>query len=556
MADDTQQRTRYDAIVVGAGFAGMYMLKRLRESGLSVRVLEAGTDVGGTWYWNRYPGARCDVPSMEYSYSFDDDLQQEWEWTEVMAAQPEILDYARHVSERFDLRRDIQFETRVASALYDDASATWTVTTEAGQVFDCSYCVMATGCLSVTNTPSFEGMDSFAGTVLHTGSWPKEGANLSGRRVGLIGTGSSGVQAIPVIAAEAEALTVFQRTPVYTFPANNKPLRADVIEAYKEHYDEVRERQRESVAGFSGFNPLKAKRDSAAGGAKAKSKAARPPRPEIVDSTPEQRREMWAQQGFNTFNVYRDVYKDVDANELACELYREHVASVVHDQDKAEKLTPRDYPLGCKRQVIDTDYYEAFNRDTVDIVDLRDDAFVEITPAGVRTESGEHPCDVLVLATGFDAMTGALERIDIRGRDGQALRHKWADGPQAYLGLQMAGFPNLFTITGPGSPSVLSNVIVSIEHHVEWISECIEHLRANDLTSIEATVDAEVAWQAHVEEVAAGTMYTAPNCNSWYLGSNIEGKTRVFMPYVGGVGRYRARVTELTDAGYEGFVLT
>ena len=551
------QRTmnEYDVVVVGAGFGGMYMLKRLRDAGLSVLVLEAGTDVGGTWYWNRYPGARCDVPSMEYSYSFDDELQQDWQWTEVMSAQPEILEYARHVSERFDLRRDIRFETRVASASFDEDTMTWTVVTEAGEAFTCSYCIMATGCLSAANTPDIAGLDDFEGELLHTGRWPSDGVDLSGKRVGVIGTGSSGVQAIPVIAEEAAHLTVFQRTPVFTFPANNKPLRDDVQEAYKEFYSEVRERQRTSVAGFSAFNPLKAKKEGATA-TKPKKGGQRAARPEILTATPEERREMWERQGFNTFNVYRDVYKDLDANEIACEMYGEHVRSVVNDPAKAEKLVPHGYPLGCKRQVIDTDYYEAYNRDTVDLVDLMADPLVEVTRTGLRTTESHVELDVLVLATGFDAMTGALDRIDISGRGGRKLKDKWEFGPRAYLGLQMEGFPNLFTITGPGSPSVLSNVIVAIEHHVEWISDCIGHLRSHGLDSIEPTAEAEASWGEHVNEVAEGTMYTVPTCSSWYLGSNIPGKARMFLPYVGGLGRYRARCDEIVENGYEGFVLS
>jgi cyclohexanone monooxygenase len=542
----------HDAVVVGAGFAGMYLLKRLREAGLSVKVLEAGTDVGGTWYWNRYPGARCDVPSMEYSYSFDPDLEQEWEWTEVMSAQPEILAYAQHVADRFDLRPDIRFETRVVAASFDDDTATWTITTDAGDQLTCTYCVMATGALSVPNTPDLPGIDDFEGTLVHTGYWPKEGVDLDGKRVGVIGTGSSAVQAIPVIAEQAGHLTLFQRTPVYTFPANNKPLRDDVQAAYKAHYSEVRDRQRHSPTGFSGFNPLKPDKAGQEGDAP---KRPRSPRPEILDTTPEQRREMWEQQGFNTFNVYRDVFKDLDANELACELYRDHVRSVVIDPDKAEKLLPRDYPLGCKRQVIDTDFYDTFNRDNVDILDLRAEPLTTIDVHGVHTTEQHVELDVLVLATGFDAMTGALDRIDITGRSGRTLRDKWRDGPRAYLGLQMEGFPNLFTVTGPGSPSVLSNVIVAIEHHVEWIDECIAHLRATGHRTIEPTADAESEWGEHVAEVAQGTMYTAPNCASWYLGSNIPGKPRVFLPYVGGMGRYRAHCDEVVDNGYDGFVI-
>ena len=542
----SEQRS-FDAIVVGAGFAGMYLLHRLRTLGLTARVLEAGSDVGGTWYWNRYPGARCDVPSMEYSYSWSEELQQEWEWSEVMSAQPEILDYARHVADRFDLRPDISFDTRVTSAVYHEDTAAWTVTTDGGDEFTAPFCIMATGCLSAANTPDLPGLDTFQGELVHTGHWPREGVDLN-RRVGVIGTGSSGVQAIPVIAEQAQHLHVFQRTPVFTFPANNKPLRPDVEQAYKEHYDEVRQRQRWSPTGFSGYNPTRP-----APVAPATPKA-RPPRPEILADSPEQRREAWDRHGFKVFERYRDVYKDLDANEAACDLYRDHVRSVVADPGVADSLLP-DYPLGCKRQVLDTHYYETFNRPNVTLVDLRREPLVEITTTGVRTAGREVELDVLVLATGFDAMTGALDRIDVRGRGGEALRHAWAEGPRSYLGLQVAGFPNLFTITGPGSPSVLSNVIVAIEHHVEWVTDCIDHLRRTGHRTIEPSPEAQEAWGRHVQEVAEGTMYTAPGCASWYLGANIEGKPRTFMPYVGGLGRYRTRCDEVVAAGYDGFVL-
>jgi len=539
---------RFDAVVVGAGFAGMYMLHKLRQAGLSVRVVEAGTDVGGTWYWNRYPGARCDVPSMEYSYGFDPDLEQEWEWTELMAAQPEILRYAQHVAERFDLRRDIVFSTRVVAASFDDDAAEWTVTTDTGRTLRATFVIMATGALSAANLPDIPGIDRFAGTLLHTGRWPKEPVDLA-RRVGIIGTGSSGTQAIPVIAGQAAHLHVFQRTPGFTFPANNKPLRDDVQAAYKEHYREVRERQRSSVAGFSNWSPISKASKRPAG-------TPRPPRQNLRDLGPEQRAEAWQQYGFGVFQRFRDVYQDLEANELAVELYADHVRSVVHDGEVAEALIPKGYPLGCKRQVLDTDFYEAFNRDNVTLVDLRRSPIVEITETGVRTTEGHVELDVLIFATGFDAMTGALERIELRGRGGRTVQDAWANGPRTYLGLQVAGFPNLFTVTGPGSPSVLANVIVAIEQHVEWITDCIDHLRSNGLRTIETTDEAAEAWGRHVNEVAEGTMYVAPSCNSWYLGANIPGKPRQFLPYVGGLGRYRARCDEVVANGYEGFVLS
>ncbi|MEZ5261334.1 MAG: NAD(P)/FAD-dependent oxidoreductase [Acidimicrobiales bacterium] len=538
---------RFDAVVVGAGFAGLYLLHRLRGRGLSVRVLDTASDVGGTWYWNRYPGARCDVPSMEYSYSWSEELQQEWRWSEVMSPQPEILAYAQHVADRFDLRRDIRFATTVVAAHFDETDDTWLLTTDSGEQLRATFCIMATGALSATNTPDLPGLDRFTGDVLHTGRWPKEPVDL-GRRVAVLGTGSSGVQAIPVIAEAAEHLYVLQRTPTFTFPANNKPLRPDVQDAYKQHYDEVRQRQRHSVNGFSGWSPVQA-------APKKSSAGPRTSRPMLKELSVEERREAWERYGFRTFDRFRDVYKDMDANELACELYRDHVRAVVRDPDVAERLLPKDYPLGCKRQVLDTGYYETFNRPNVTLVDLRTEPLVEITETGVRTTERHIELDVLVLATGFDAMTGSLARIDVRGRGGVSLQQRWADGPRTYLGLQVAGFPNLFTVTGPGSPSVLSNVIVAIEQHVEWIDDCIAHLRHRGAATIETTEDAEQAWMDHVREVAEGTMYVAPGCSSWYLGANIPGKPRVFLPYVGGLGRYRARCDEIVANGYEGFVL-
>ncbi len=568
--------TPLDVVIVGAGFAGMYQLLRLREAGLAVLVIEAGTDVGGTWYWNRYPGARCDVPSMEYSYSFDPDLEQEWSWSEVMSPQPEILDYARHVADRFDLRPHIQFETRVTVATFDEARARWLITTDRGDRFDARFCIMATGCLSVSNLPEMDGRDTFAGLTLHTGNWPKTASGdpcepLAGKRVGVIGTGSSGVQAIPVIAESADHLYVFQRTPVYTFPANNRPLRDDIVAAYKANYAEVRERQRRSVAGFSGFDPRKAaKRAEATAEDASRSAAADTPaarstvagsetstgRPGLLDLSPPEREAAVDRYGPAVFMRYRDVYTDPEANEAACELYRQRIDQLVTDPDVADRLKPKDYPLGCKRQVYDTDYYETFNRDDVTLVDLRRNPLVRITETGVETAEGPIELDVLVFATGFDAMTGALDRIDIRGRGGRRLRDDWADGPRSYLGLAVAGYPNLFTITGPGSPSVLSNVLVSIEQHVDWITACIGAIDGSERTAIEATPEAQADWGRQVAAAAEGTMYTAPGCASWYLGANIEGKTQVFMPYVGGVGRYRDICDRVAADDYAGFTVS
>ncbi len=541
MGEQDTTLTELDAVIVGAGFAGMYMLHRLRSQGMSAIVLEAGSDVGGTWYWNRYPGARCDVPSMEYSYSFSRELQQDWDWTEVMAAQPEILAYANHVADRFDLRRDIQFDTRVSAAHYDDNAMRWRVTTEAGAIFDTHFCIMATGCLSVPNTPVIPGADDFTGSIYHTGRWPHEGVDFSGLTVGIIGTGSSGIQAIPEIAAAANHLTVFQRTPNYTMPANNGPLTPDFLARAKADYDEIRATERQSQAGIIGYG-------FGFGGADPEM-----PTDAILDTTPEQRRQALDDNGFAAVRQYVDIGLDMEANELACEMYREQIARIVSDTKKAEGLMPRGYPIGCKRPVIDTDYYETFNRDDVTLVDLRNGGIEQITATGIKTAQGDFEFDALVYATGFDAMTGALLGIDVVGREGRTLKNHWEAGPRTYLGLQIHGFPNLFTITGPGSPSVLSNMIVSIEQHVEWIADCVADLAGRQALAIEPTPEAESGWIEHVNQIASGTMLTAPSCNSWYLGANIPGKPRIFMPYVGGVGAYRNKCDEVAANDYEGF---
>ncbi len=532
-----------DVVVVGAGFAGMYALHKFRELGLNAIVLEAGNDVGGTWYWNRYPGARCDVPSVEYSYSFSKELEQEWNWTEIMAAQPEILEYANHVADRFDLRKDIKFQTRVASATFDETTNGWSVVTESGDTYQGRFCVMATGCLSVPNTPSIDGHDDFAGEVYHTGHWPEQGVDFTGKRVGIIGTGSSGIQSIPVIAEQAAHLTVFQRTPNYTMPAANAPLKEEFLAEVKRNYDNIRAEQRASQVGIVGYG-------FGFGGAENVE-----PTEEILKTSEAERQRLVEEEGFLAIRRYADVAMDENANELACDMYRAQVSRMIDDPETAEALMPRGYPMGCKRPVIDTNYYETYNRDNVTLVDLRRGGIERITAAGVSTGQGDYEFDVLVYATGFDAMTGALGKIDIRGRQGNALTEYWEAGPRSYLGLQVAGFPNLFTVTGPGSPSVLSNMIVSIEQHIDWISRCIADLDKQGVQTIEATVDAEDEWIAHVNDVAKDTMFTAQSCNSWYLGANIPGKPRIFMPYVGGVGVYREKCDEVAAKNYEGFLL-
>jgi cation diffusion facilitator CzcD-associated flavoprotein CzcO len=538
---------RPDVLVVGGGFAGMYAVYRFRRQGLTVKLLEAGSDVGGTWYWNRYPGARCDVPSLEYSYSFSPDLEQEWDWPEVFSAQTDILRYANHVADRFDLRKDMQFNTRVVSVEYQPEENLWLLTSEQGDQFEAAFVVMATGCLSVPNKPELPGAERFAGKVLHTGLWPKEHVDLSGKRVGIIGTGSSGVQTIPELAKQAGHLYVFQRTPVYTVPANRKQMRDDVQQEFRDKYREIRQMQQRNQGGVSTFRPLQDDRPWQREGVD------RAPPNQILGLSAEQRRGLVADRGLQSLLAFRDVYTDPEANEVANELYREAVLAMVNDPAVATRLLPKDYGLGCKRQVLDRDYYATFNRDDVTLIDLQETSLDTITDQGLRTSDAHYDLDVLIYATGFDAMTGALLKANVRGREGQLLADKWRYGPVAYLGLQMRGFPNLFTVTGPGSPSVLCNMLVAIEQHVNWIGECIEHMRGNDLKSIEPLAESEVEWIAHVNEVAEGTMYTAPSCNSWYLGANIADKPRIFMPYVGGYPRYRERCERAAANGYEGF---
>jgi cyclohexanone monooxygenase len=520
-------------VIVGAGFAGIYMLHRLRGLGLSAQVYEAGGGVGGTWYWNRYPGARCDVESMDYSYSFSDELQQEWRWTERYAAQPEILAYINHVVDRFDLRRDIQLDTRVTAAIFDEETACWTVTTDRGERVSARFCIMATGCLSAAQIPEFPGLETFAGSWYHTGRWPHDGVDFTGRRVAVIGTGSSAIQSIPIIAEQAAHLFVFQRTPNYSVPAWNGPLDPEYERQIKANYAAFRREARESRLGFV----VECYGESA------------------LAVGPEERQRhyeaRWSRGGLGFGLTYADLLTNKAANDTAAEFFRAKIRAIVRDAEVAEALVPQDYPIGTKRLCVDTDYYETFNRDNVTLVDLRKTPVERITPEGVRTSDAQYAVDSIVFATGFDAMTGALLKIDIRGRAGQTLRRKWEAGPRTYLGVAVAGFPNLFMITGPGSPSVLSNMIVSIEQHVDWIADCISYLRRHGRESIEATVEAEDAWVAHVNEVGHLTLY--PRANSWYMGANIPGKPRVFMPYIGGVGTYRQTCDKVAAKGYEGF---
>jgi cyclohexanone monooxygenase len=528
-------RDEFDALIVGAGLAGVYMLHRLRALGLSARVYEAGSDVGGTWFWNRYPGARCDVESLDYSYSFSEELQQEWHWSERYAAQPEILAYINHVVDRFDLRRGIEFNTRVTEAVFDEAIGRWSISTDRGERVGAQFCIMATGCLSAAQMPRFPGLEIFEGKHYHTGHWPHEGVDFTGRRVAVIGTGSSAIQSIPIIAEQAAHLSVFQRTPNFAVPAHNAPLDPDYERQVKANYVDFRRAQRESRLGFV----VESREESA-----------------LAVAEQERQHEYekrWNRGGLGFGSTFADLLSDKAANDTAADFFRGKIRTIVRDPAIAETLTPKDYPIGTKRLCVDTNYYATFNRDNVTLVDLRKNPVEAITPHGVQTHDAHYSVDAIVFATGFDAMTGALLNIDIRGRTGRSLRQKWEAGPRTYLGISVAGFPNLFMITGPGSPSVLSNMIVSIEQHVDWIADCIRYLREIGCGSIEAGVEAEDAWAGHVNEIGQMTLY--PQANSWYMGANIPGKPRVFMPYIGGVAAYRQKCDEVAAKGYQGFEL-
>jgi cation diffusion facilitator CzcD-associated flavoprotein CzcO len=529
----TSSSSSFDAIVVGAGFAGLAMLHKLRKLGLSARVFEAGSGVGGTWFWNRYPGARCDVESMEYSYQFSDELQQDWTWSERYSPQSEILAYLDHVADRFDLRRDIQFETRVERAEYDEKSSRWTVATGDGRTWSARFVIMATGCLSTTNFPAFPGQDKFRGEVYHSGRWPHEKVDFRGKRVGVIGTGSSAIQMIPIIAEEAAHLTVFQRTPNFSVPARNRPLSMEEVRSVKSQYGELRKLA--ATMGF-GFNTRSSEKATL----------------EVSDEERLAEYEArWEQGGLPFLAAYNDMILDRKANDLAADFVRAKIAAIVKDPALAEKLTPRSV-LGCKRLCADTGYFETFNRANVSLVDVNDEPIREVTADGIKVGDREIALDILIFATGFDAMTGSLLAVDIRGSGGLPLRAKWEEGPRTYLGLATAGFPNLFMITGPGSPSVLSNMVPSIEQHVNWIGDLLTFMEKRGSSSIEAERAAEDEWVAHVNEVASMTLY--PACNSWYLGANVPGKPRVFMPYFG-FPAYVEKANEVAAGGYPGFSL-
>ncbi|MBT5111303.1 MAG: NAD(P)/FAD-dependent oxidoreductase [Rhodospirillaceae bacterium] len=528
----------FDVVVVGAGFAGLYALHRLRGMGFGVKVFEAGDGVGGTWFWNRYPGARFDVESMEYSYAFSEDLQQEWNWPDRYSKQSDILRYINHVADKFDLRRDVQLETRVTSALYDEEANLWVVETDRGDKVTARFCIMASGNLSTPRVPDFKGLVDFQGEHYHSGLWPKEDVDFSGKRVGIIGTGSTGIQMIPNVAKQAKHLHVFQRTANYSLPARNGPLPKGEVRDHKADYAARRKAAYFTPFGIAGYPP---------------------PEKCAIEASPEEREAKyaakWAQGGTISYLFsYKDLLVNEESNETASEFVRARIREMVQDPETAELLAPKDHPIGTKRICLDTEYYETYNRDNVTLVDVRSAPIEEITPSGLRTADGEYELDAIIFATGFDAMTGAILDIDVRTTTGLTMQEKWAAGPRTFLGLMVAGFPNMFVITGPGSPSVKANMVVAIEQHTDWIADCIQTARDRGLSRVDATVEAEDSWVEHVNEIADSTLY--PRANSWYVGANIPGKPRVFMPYVGGFDRYKVKCDEVAANGYEGIEMT
>ena len=527
----------YDAIVVGAGFAGLYLLHRLRAMRRTAIAFDVADDVGGTWWWNRYPGARCDIVSIDYSYSFDEQLEQDWQWSEKYATQPEILSYANHVADRFDLRRDVRFSTRVTAATWHEDDGRWTVDTDHGDHVDAPFLFMAVGALSTAKRPEIDGIDDFTGPEYHTGQWPHEGVDVTGRRVAVIGTGSSGIQSIPLLARDAESVTVFQRTPCFTVPARNRPLDPAEVAEVKARYRAHRAEQRATHGGTITPSPEQSAHE--------------------VEADERERRfdAIWEQGTlFGFLGAFNDVMIDETANTVVADYLRDRIRRIVDDPATAETLCPTSYPVGSKRLCLDTDYYETFNRPNVELVDLRRTPIERITATGIETTERSFEFDDLVFATGFDAMTGPLLGPTITGRDGATLRDEWAAGPRTYLGLTAHGFPNLFMITAPGSPSVMTNMLVSIEQHVEWSTALMEWMTDNGHRTVDPSLDAQDQWVAHVNEVAEFTLF--PRGNSWYLGANVPGKPRVFMPYIAGADTYRAICDEIAADDYRGFAFT
>ena len=531
MVDETAPEL--DLAIVGAGFAGLYMLHRARMMGLRVRVFEAASDVGGTWWWNTYPGARCDIESVQYSYSWDEELQQDWEWTERFATQPEILSYINYVADKHDFRRDIKFETRVIGGDYDEARHIWTLDEADGTQTTTRHVVLATGCLSTARVPDFPGRDSFEGETYHTGAWPREGVDFSGKRVAVLGTGSSGIQLIPEVAKQAAQLTVFQRTPNFSLPARNQPLSGEYVRGWKSNYPELRRRAREETGSGTIYDF---------------------PTQSALELSPEARekeyRWRWEKGGTNFMHAFKDLVVDEDANKTAAEFVRARIREAVKDPETAEVLCPTHYPIFTNRICVDSQYFETYNRDNVALVNLRKTPLESIEKKGLRTSDALHEFDAIIYATGFDAMTGAFTSINLRGRNGTTMHERWSEGPKTYLGLACNMLPNVFMVTGPGSPSVLSNVIVSIEQHVDLISDILDAARKKGATEVEAGAEPEADWGGHVNDLANATLL--PKAASWYMGANIPGKPRVFMPYIG-VAKYRKKCDEIVDNDFSGF---
>ncbi len=523
-------KSEVDVVVVGAGFGGLYMTQKLRELGMTMQGFDAAAGVGGTWYWNRYPGARCDIASLYYSYTWSPEVQKEWRWTEKYAAQPELMAYANFVADKFDLRRDYAFETKVTACHWDAKTNRWMVRTDKGDMVTAKFVVFGTGCLSVPREPRIPGEHDFKGEVYHTGRWPHETVDFTGKRVAVIGTGSSAIQSIPQIAKQASQVYVMQRTPNFSVPANNGPLTDRDYDLFWKNYEAFRAMVLAGTEGIAGGGPSK-------------------------DLTQEQIQErfenLWRLGGAGFLGALADLLTNQQANDIAAEFVRSKIREMVKDPKTAEALCPDDHPIGAKRICVDIDYYETYNRPNVTLVNLRNEPIEAITETGIRTSAGAYEVDAIVFATGFDAMTGALLNIDICGVDGVKLKDVWHDGPRALLGIQVAGFPNMFTLTGPGSPSVLSNMISSNEQHVDWVSDLLAHMKAKGLSRVEAKADAQETWAGKVNEAASRTLF--PTANSWYMGANIPGKPRVFMPYVG--GRYRQICNTEAEAGYPNFEL-
>ncbi|MEY3675249.1 MAG: hypothetical protein RJB47_1957 [Pseudomonadota bacterium] len=522
-----------DVVVIGAGFAGLRALYRFRGQGHKVVVLEASADVGGVWYHNGYPGARCDVESYDYSYSFSPELEQEWRWTERYATQPEILRYINHVVERFDLRKDIQFNTRMMNATYDEQAARWTIDTEDGQTYQAQFLLMCVGQLSTTKSPSYPGLSSYKGEVIHSGVWPKHEVTYAGKRVAIIGTGSSGMQMTPVIAQLAQHLTVFQRTANYSIPAANAPVTDEEDAQVKAHYRERRERAWNSATGL-GFMPNKTS---------------------ALDVTPEEREKAyeasWNRLGFGFALTYYDILLNKQANDTAADFIRKKIAAAVDDPLVRDKLLPKNHAFAARRPSVDSGYFQAFNRDNVELADLREHPIVEFTPEGIRTEAKLHELDMIIFATGFDVFTGSLFKPNIIGRNGMTLKQKWADGPVTHLGVGVSDFPNLFIVVGPGSPSLLSNVMVSTEEQIDWMAAFVAHMQARGQVAFEVQAAAEKEWGQHVNDRVKETLYLSTD--SYYNGAEVKGKPRVFMPYSGGVRGYRRILQKCAAEGYTGF---